>query len=152
MNIDEAIRHCEEVARSCDWQAAQCDETDGYECHEKAGNEECASDHRQLAAWLRELKDLREENKMLKQECDRLINEKGELSKTIGAVKLSDLKEVADHLRKLKDELSKWLENPFDLISEECERIHDCRQCRWYGKCPYPKNYGSYPEDWRNLE
>ena len=60
MTIDEAICHCEEVARSCDWQAAQCDETDGYECHEKAGNEQCATDHRQLAEWLTELKEWKE--------------------------------------------------------------------------------------------
>ena len=41
MTIDEAIRHCEEVA-------------------EKMNDCECAADHRQLAEWLRELKELRE--------------------------------------------------------------------------------------------
>jgi hypothetical protein len=38
MTIDEAIRHCEEVA-------------------EKMNDCECAADHRQLAEWLRELKE-----------------------------------------------------------------------------------------------
>ena len=37
MTIDEAIRHCEEKAR-------------------EMGCTECAQEHRQLAAWLRELK------------------------------------------------------------------------------------------------
>jgi hypothetical protein len=41
MTIDEAIRHCEEVA-------------------EKMNDCECAADHRQLAEWLTELKELRE--------------------------------------------------------------------------------------------
>ena len=41
MTIDEAIRHCEEVA-------------------DKMNDCECAADHRQLAEWLTELKELRE--------------------------------------------------------------------------------------------
>ena len=40
MTLDEAISHCEEVANRCD-------------------NRECASEHRQLAEWLRELKERR---------------------------------------------------------------------------------------------
>ena len=39
MTIDEAIRHCDEIAAGCG---------------------ECADEHRQLAEWLRELKRLRE--------------------------------------------------------------------------------------------
>ena len=81
MTLDEAIRHCEEVARGCECEARQCDESDGYESHVKAESLNCAADHRQLAEWLTELKDLREENKVLMQECDRLIKEKGQLLK-----------------------------------------------------------------------
>ena len=40
MTIDEAIKHCEEVADS------KCDE--------------CGAEHRQLAEWLKELKERRE--------------------------------------------------------------------------------------------
>lgn len=43
MTLDEAIKHCEEVANSCD-------------------NTECAIDHKQLAEWLRELKELKGKN------------------------------------------------------------------------------------------
>lgn len=64
---------------------------------EKAENDcrECAADHRQLAAWLTELKELREENKVLISECDRLIKEKGELlSKVSGTVEAADVQPV----------------------------------------------------------
>lgn len=40
MTLDEAIRHCEEVADGC-------------------SGAECKADHRQLAKWLRELEELR---------------------------------------------------------------------------------------------
>ena len=64
MTIDEAIKICEEDA-------------------EKIGGNPQSDRHaercRQLAEWLTEVKDLREENKVLIQECDRLIKEKGKL-------------------------------------------------------------------------
>lgn len=43
MTLDEAIKHCEEVADS------KCDE--------------CGAEHRQLAEWLKELKELKEEER-----------------------------------------------------------------------------------------
>lgn len=49
MTIDEAIRHCEEVADSL---RQGCDEYD-------EGAKGCEAEHRQLAEWLRELKELR---------------------------------------------------------------------------------------------
>lgn len=66
MTIDEAIRHCEEVA-------------------EKMNDCECAADHRQLAEWLTELKeakrllkaaveDFKVIGKALDADCDILIN------------------------------------------------------------------------------
>lgn len=60
MNIDEAIKHCLEVAEQNEFETRIYDELN------KAGNDEyrnnhcqCAADHRQLAAWLTELKELR---------------------------------------------------------------------------------------------
>ena len=54
MTIDEAIKHCEEVAELSEEQAKIYDDQDeamaSYSC------KECASEHRQLAEWLRELK------------------------------------------------------------------------------------------------
>jgi hypothetical protein len=43
----------------------------------------CAEDHKQLAEWLTDYKNLKEENKVLISECDRLIKEKGELLKKV---------------------------------------------------------------------
>lgn len=40
MNIDKAIKHCEDIAKSCE-------------------NKMCSQDHHQLAEWLKELKQLR---------------------------------------------------------------------------------------------
>lgn len=45
MSIEEAIKHCNEVADSYNDTVPDC---------------ECASDHRQLASWLQELKERRE--------------------------------------------------------------------------------------------
>lgn len=59
MTLEEAIKHCEDIAESCEWEAGLCGETDGYECHEMHELGKCASDHRQLVEWLRELKNYR---------------------------------------------------------------------------------------------
>lgn len=61
MKLEEAIKHCEEVANSIEMEAEF--ETD-YECYfmtdkEREECKECAADHRQLAEWLTELKELR---------------------------------------------------------------------------------------------
>lgn len=59
MNIDEAIKHCEEVAETeeqklKDWKG-------DYSHLQKIDScKECASEHRQLADWLKELKAYRE--------------------------------------------------------------------------------------------
>lgn len=86
-------------------------------------------DHSQLTEWLKELKELRE---------------------SIGAFKLSNMKEALALMRTLKAELNGWEEDPFCIIAEVCGAVTDCRRCQWYEKCPFPKNYGSYPEDWRD--
>ncbi len=85
MTIDEAIRHCEEVANSKEREAEF--ETD-YECYfmtdkEREECKECAADHRQLAEWLTELKELRN---------------------SIGAVKLKDMKDAVGLLQELNTE------------------------------------------------
>lgn len=59
MTIDEAIKHCEEVADSMKKEATRYIDSDGLENDQRDKYIECASDHRQLAAWLRELKEYR---------------------------------------------------------------------------------------------
>lgn len=58
MTLEEAIRHCEEVAELNEHIATTFPE-DGPADIEKCA--ECADEHRQLAEWLKELKALREE-------------------------------------------------------------------------------------------
>ena len=56
MTIDEAIIHAEEVAENNEKIA----DTFEYSLKTKSDCKKCASDHRQLAEWLRELKEYRE--------------------------------------------------------------------------------------------
>lgn len=58
MTIDEAIKHCEEVAERYETQAKIIDRRKlGSALNNPTACRECAADHRQLAAWLRELKE-----------------------------------------------------------------------------------------------
>lgn len=59
MTLDEAIKHCEEVAES---EEQKYKEWKGDYSHLKKIDSclECAKEHRQLAEWLRELKAYRE--------------------------------------------------------------------------------------------
>lgn len=63
MTLEEAIKHCEEVAMECDLYKIEIE----YKC---------AADHRQLAEWLTDYKELREKIKKLEKELEvaKLIN------------------------------------------------------------------------------
>ena len=85
MTIDEAIKHCLEVADKNEISAItfkNCKEikTNMYEklTAEKAESDclQCATDHRQLAEWLTDYKELREKIKKLEKELEvaKLIN------------------------------------------------------------------------------
>ena len=66
LTLDEAIKHCLEVAENCEEQAKQCDADDRYERHVMHENAKCATEHRQLAEWLMDYKKLKKENVELK--------------------------------------------------------------------------------------
>ena len=70
MSIDEAIKHCEEVADRCEYEASKYDMTDAYESHMACKEGECGEKYRQLAEWLKELKNLREQQ----QPCEDTIS------------------------------------------------------------------------------
>ena len=59
--IDEAIKHCEEVAYEQDMKAGFETDNQTYTMSEAERErcKECAKEHRQLAEWLRELKESR---------------------------------------------------------------------------------------------
>lgn len=130
MTLDEAIAHALEVAEQNEFETRIYDELNRHGDEEYRNNScQCAADHRQLAEWLTELKELREE---------------------IGSVKLSNMKEALTLIRTLKAELNGQKEDPFSIIAEVCRSVTDCRRCQWYEKCPFSKNYESYPEEWRD--
>lgn len=69
MTIDEAIKHCEEVAEENQAIVDSCD----YYGKNMAKCEECAKEHRQLATWLRELKAYRNKSQERDNEsCDEI--------------------------------------------------------------------------------
>lgn len=63
MELDDAIRHAEEVADSCEYEAYKYDLSDAYEREVAYQEGKCSEDHRQLAEWLKELKALREQKR-----------------------------------------------------------------------------------------
>lgn len=160
MTIDEAIKERQKV----------------IEVQEKLYEEACTNESkeiiksatdndRQLAEWLMELKELREENKVLTSECDRLIKEKGELlSKVSGGdvLRICQLEETIKRYDSENYKLTQELEqlgtdfnNQVSLVGwheeqeEEYKRLlgkamktlndgscnKDCRQCKWNGNC-----------------
>ena len=114
MTINEAIAHAMKVAEQNDAQAEKWREEGGEEWGKTTTCRECAADYRQLAEWLIELKDLREENKVLISECDRLIKEKGEL---LSKVSGGDVLRICQ----LEDQLQAELDNGHCLEIELAE-------------------------------
>jgi hypothetical protein len=72
MTLDEAIKHCEEVAeenekefRLCPYPSQECNGSQDCRCLENGSGKgclRCANEHRQLAEWLKELKERRAKN------------------------------------------------------------------------------------------
>jgi len=67
MTLDEAIKHAEEVADRCEYVASRYDMiasrygiSDSCESRMAYQEWKCAEEHRQLAAWLKELKELKD--------------------------------------------------------------------------------------------
>lgn len=61
MTLDEAIKHAEEVADICEYEANTYDINDPYERQVGEKEGKCASEHRQLAEWLKDYKRLLEQ-------------------------------------------------------------------------------------------
>lgn len=59
LTLDDAIKHYLEVAEQNEAQAEKWREEGGEEWGKTTACRECAADHRQLAEWLTELKELR---------------------------------------------------------------------------------------------
>lgn len=63
MTLDEAIKHTEEVAEEKEKEAWEAQLQEEYKTIKSC--KECAKEHRQLAEWLKELKQLREQTRWI---------------------------------------------------------------------------------------
>lgn len=127
MTIDEAI---EERLKVIKVQEKLYKESYSDESKEIIKN--ATDNDRQLAEWLRELKDLREENKVLTSECDRLIKEKEELNK----LKEKAVLDICRREARLR-EAKLLLKSAIDEWNFVCEWGNCGEYCGWFknGKC-----------------
>jgi hypothetical protein len=83
LTLEDAISHCLEVAEQNETQADKWQEEGGEQWGKTTACRECAADHRQLAEWLTDYK---------------------ELKNSIGAAKFSNMKEALELIREYKAE------------------------------------------------
>ena len=82
-----------------------------------------AEQYHQFVEWLTELKDLREENKVLTSECDRLIKEKGELLSKVSGGDVLKICQLEEQLEKAKQLLKAAVEQMSE-VGDVCDCIH----------------------------
>lgn len=122
MTIDEAIKERQKVIEVQEKLYKEASTNESKEIIKSATDND-----RQLVEWLTDYK---------------------ELKNSIGAVKLSNMKEALALIRTLKAKINGWEEDPFSIIAEVCGAVKEnCRRCQWYEKCPLPKNCGSWRRD-----
>lgn len=98
INLDETIKHCEEVAEENESKANRIEQL--HLTGNAEGCRECANEHRQLAEWLKELKKLREiPDKLVPKYRDDIQDEYNR-----GANEM--LEEVIDDIRKYIEEVN----------------------------------------------
>ena len=113
LTLDEAIKHCLEVAEQNETRANKVGRQFIGSAMDKRATDcrECAADHRQLAEWLTELKELRN---------------------SIGAVKLKDMKEAVGLLQELNtenDQLTSQLAVAKRLLKAAVEDMNEENFC-----------------------
>lgn len=143
MTLDEAIKHCEEVVEKLEKEAQEWHENQVRKCklipfaemdytHENECKE-CASDHKQLAEWLKELKQLREQTRWTP--CSERLPKENEyvgdvckyylIQDEYGDMYVAHLNSVGwipiNSLKAIGDEVVAWqpLPQPYKAESEE---------------------------------
>lgn len=77
----------------------------------------------ELTALLEELKELKEENKVLTSECDRLIKEKGELLSKVSGGDVLRICQLEEQIEKAKRFLKAAVEQMSE-VGDVCDCIH----------------------------
>lgn len=99
MTIDEAIKERQKVIEVQEKLYEEASTNESKEIIKSATDND-----RQLAEWLTELKELREENKVLTSECDRLIKEKGELLSKVSGRDVLRICQLEEQIKDWKEE------------------------------------------------
>ena len=161
MTLDEAIKHAEEVAeeqkklyRLCPASESgifHCDGTDDCKTLENGKNKgclKCAEEHRQLAEWLRELKDYRERMPSYEagyNDAKREIALSGEYERAYERGK-SD----ADQTRwtPVSDGLPKDSDEYLVSVIDEYDGNYEAVGTAWFA---HKKDYAIAESEWREL-
>lgn len=99
MTIDDAIRHCSEIADRNDAEAKRLrllGEAPDELGRTVSSCKKCANNHRQLAEWLTELKELREKQKWIP--CSERPPEEGERVLCTHLGRLNPNRQVIEHI------------------------------------------------------
>lgn len=121
LTLEDAISHCLEVAEQNDTQVEKWQKECGEQWGKTTVCRECAEDHRQLAEWLMELKDLRAEQNDQYVFIHELMSELKEAKRLLKAA-------VEDFVR--IDEVKLLPENTIRPMSEYT-RIIDIIRHKW---------------------
>lgn len=123
LTLDDAIKHCLEVAERNDTQTEKWQKEGGEQWGKTTVCRECAADHRQLAEWLMELKDLRAEQ-----------NDQ-----------YTFIRELMDELKEAKRLLKAAVEDMDVTVAEIYNGGLICECCKWksqMGECCCPNDGG----------
>jgi hypothetical protein len=134
MTLDEAIIHAEEVAQG---------QSELYDCYLQHGEQgehvesykKCASDHRQLAEWLKDYKRLKEQAKWIPV-SERLPEENGQYLITV------KYKHVNDSYEDVYAEHGEWSDGRWDMCFGHCGEVEDI--IAWM---PLPQPYKAESEE-----
>ena len=136
MTIDEAIRHCLEVAEEQEglYRICPASESEMLHCNgtkdcrvlkngKNKGCQKCAEEHRQLAGWLKELKDYRDKNKMVvRVDVDSIKDKIEELSKYAES---QYNKAIDDIKEKLMQNGFIYTQHALDVFNEIAEQLKE---------------------------
>ena len=137
MNLEEAIEYCLDVVKQSQREAEVYDllAENNNNSYEKLTASrfymnctECATEYRQFAEWLTELKELQEENKILTSKCDSLIKENSELNElkekaVLGIcqreARLKEAKELLKFALEDFSEIKPYLSEPYSHLCDK---------------------------------
>ena len=148
MTIDEAIEYHIKAATQraiADEEMGVNDKWNETKFMTKKESERIIADNRQFAKWLTELKELREENKVLTSECDRLIKEKGELLSKVSGGDVLRICQLEEQLKHWKEEYANLNKISYDFYKElkEAKRLLKSAIDEWNLVCEWG-NCGEY--------